>query len=331
MKLKKIKFLKPSLIFGSLFKIFNKENFESFLETISITNFSENKGSYLLFWFIGGFTVSFIIWASLASIDQVVRADGTVVPMSKVHTIQNRIPGVVEKINIKMSDEVEKGDVLFLINHTTAKKRYDLAKATRDALEKKVKLIENLVARGAEAEVTLIDEQLRFYEAEKEFDREEINLSYSKIISPVKGTISKVNILNVEQIVQGGDEIASIVPYKDKLQIASKVLPKDIAYVIPGLKAKLAFSAYDMAIFGQFDGTVTKVAPSTIKLNENDPQSPEFYETIIEIDVNELNDFSKVSLQSGMQVQVSIIGQERTVLSYIINPITKLSKTALRD
>ena len=70
-----------------------------------------------------------------------------------------------------------------------------LAKATRDALEKKVKLIESLVARGAEAEVTLIDEQLRFYEAEKEFDREEINLSYSKIVSPVKGTISKALLI----------------------------------------------------------------------------------------------------------------------------------------
>ena len=122
-----------------------------------------------------------------------------------------------------------------------------------------------------------------------------------------------------------------IVPYDDKLQVTAQVLPKDIAYVIPNLKAKLAFTAYDMSIFGQFDGTVTKVAPSTTKTNENDPQSPEYYETVIIIDAEQLNDVDKISLQSGMEVQVSIIGQDRTVLSYITNPITKLSKTALRD
>jgi hypothetical protein len=34
---------------------------------------------------------------------------------------------------------------------------------------------------------------------------------------------------------------------------------------------------------------------------------------------------------SGMTAQVSIIGDERTILSYLFNPITKLSKTALRE
>ncbi len=322
------KILKPFIFLKS---IFNKENFEGLIESLAITNFNEHKGSYIVFWAIALFSIIFFIWASIASVDQVVRANGTVVPISKVHTIQSRGPGVVENINVKMSDEVEKGEVLFLINHEAAKKRYELAKATRDVLEKKVKLIEELVKRGSEAEIRLIDEQLRFYEAEKTYRSEELNLSFSQIKSPVKGTISKVNVLNTDQVVQSGEELASIVPYDDKLQVTAQVLPKDIAYVIPSLKAKLAFTAYDMSIFGQFDGTVTKVAPSTTKTNQNDPQSPEYYETVIIIDAEQLNDVDKISLQSGMEVQVSIIGQDRTVLSYITNPITKLSKTALRD
>ncbi len=318
-------------ILASFKSLFSKENFEAIIDSLAITNYNEHKGSYIVFWTIATFSIAFFIWSSFAKVDQVVRASGTVVPISKVHTIQSRGPGVVEEINIKMSDEVEKGDVLFLINHANAKKRYELAKATRDVLEKKVKLIEDLVKRGSEAEIRLIDEQLRFYEAEKAYKAEELTLKFSKITAPVKGTISKVNVLNTDQVVQSGEELASIVPYNDKLQVTAKVQPKDIAYVIPDLKAKLAFTAYDMSIFGQFDGTVTKVAPSTTKVNINDPLSPEYYETIIIIDKEQLNDVDKISLQSGMEVEVSIIGQDRTVLSYITNPITKLSKTALRD
>ena len=310
------------------FNFLNKENFEKFIESLAITNFSINKGSYILFWSIAVFTIVFVTWATFASVDQVVRASGKLVPVSKVQTIQSRNGGIIEKINIKMSDEVEKGQVLFLINNETAQKRYNLAKAIRDALERKVQLIEDLVKRGAEAEVRLIDERLRFYEAEKNFQSEGINLKFSKIKSPVKGTISQVNAVNIEQVVASGDQLASVVPHDDKLQIIANIQPQDIAYVIPGLKSKLAFSAYDMSIFGQFDGTVVKVAPTT---SEDPSTGTIYYETVIEIDLNQLNDINKISLQSGMIVDLSIIGQKRTILSYIINPISKLSKTALRD
>ena len=325
--MKKIKKIFENLL-GLIRSIFNKEKFEDLIDSLAITNFSINKGSYILFWSIALFCIIFLIWASLASIDQVVRASGTVVPVSKVHTVQSRVNGVVEEINIKMSDEVEKDQLLFLINHDVSKNKYELAKATRDSLQRKVELIEELVKRGSEAEVRLIDERLKLYEAERQFQQEKINFEFSKITSPVKGTISQVDVLNIGQVVQSGQQIANVVPYNDKLQVKASVLPKDIAYVIPGLKAKLAFNAYDMAIFGQFDGEVIKVAPTTTK---SDDGKMEFYETIIEIDLQNQDNSKKVSLQSGMQVDVSIIGQERTVLSYITNPISKLSKTALRD
>ena len=330
--MKKLKyiFLKPIELIRKIKEKFNKDSFEDIINSLSITNYSKNKGSYILFWGIASFTIIFIIWASLASIDQVVRASGTVVPTSKVHTVQSPNTGIVEKINIKMSDEVEKGQVLFLVNYKNANDRYKLAKATRDSRERKVKLIEDLVKKGAEAEVRLIDERLLYIEAEKAYQSEKLNLQFSQIISPVKGVVSSVEVVNIEQVITAGTRIATIVPFDDKLQVVANVLPQDIAYVTPGLKAKLAFSAYDMSIYGQFDGIVTKVAPST---TQKGPDDPYFYECIIEIDMksNKTNDTKKISLQSGMQADVSIIGEKRTILSYVINPISKLSKTALRD
>jgi adhesin transport system membrane fusion protein len=315
-------------VFKSLKSFFNRDNLDNIAESLAITNFSINKGSYFLYWGIALFTIIFAIWASLSSVDQVVRATGTVVPTSKVHTIQSASNGIIEEINVKMSDNVEKGEILFLINYSIAKERYELAKSTRDALERKVNLIEELVNRGSEAEIRLIDEKLRFFEADKSYLQSKLELDLSQVIAPVSGVVSSVNATNVDQVVQASQEIATIVPSGDKLQIEANVLPQDIAYVIPGLKARLAFSAYDMAIYGQFEGEVTKVAPNTSQSSEDQPV---FYKTIIEIDKDELDKSGRISLQSGMVVDVSIIGEPRTVASYIINPITKLSKTALRD
>ena len=310
------------------FNYFTRENLEIIADSLSITNFKENKSSYVLYWTIGSFTIVFSIWALFASVDQVVRATGVVAPTSKVHIIQTLNEGVIEKINVKMSDEVEKGQLLFHVNYEVSKNQFDLAKAVRDAQERKVKLIEDLVKKGSEAEMRLLDERLTLYNVEDNFQKAEQNLKFSKVLSPVKGVISGVDIINIDQVVAAGEQIASIVPYNDTLQVEALVNPKDIAYVIPGLKARLAFSAYDMAIFGQFEGKVIKVAPNTTK---EAPDQPDMYKTIIEINLDSVKKEKKIVLQSGMIVDVSIIGQERTVASYIINPITKLSKTALRD
>ena len=298
------------------------------MDSLAINNYSVNKGSYILYWSIASFTIIFIIWSFFASVDQVVRATGEVVPTSKVHVIQSPNLGIVEAIKTKMSDQVEKGEILFLINNKVAEDKYKLAKAVRDAQKRKVELIEELVKRGSEAEIRLIDERLTLYNTEDQLQKAETDMKYSKIVSPVKGTISGVDVVNIDQVVAAGEQIATIVPYNDILQIEALVQPKDIAYVAPGLRAKLAFSAYDMSIFGQFDGLVKKVAPNT---TQQTPDQPSMYKTIIEINLENSDKFEDINLQAGMMVDVSIIGQPRTVASYIINPISKLSKTALRD
>ena len=85
-----------------------------------------------------------------------------------------------------------------------------------------------------------------------------------------------------------------------------------------------------MAIYGQFDGIVTKLARSTVT-EGNANQEITFYPAVIEIDSSQFEDLNNVVLQSGMLSDISIIGQERTVLSYITNPITKLSHRALQE
>ena len=136
----------------------------------------------------------------------------------------------------------------------------------------------------------------------------------------------KRQVINLGQFVATGNLLAEIVPENDKLKVEAGVLPKDIAFVKIGQKAKVGFSAFDSSIYGTVEGTVTKVAASTTEKNEN-----LFYQIIIEIDDEELMSSAKIKLQSGMVTDVSIIGQERSVISYLLNPITKLSQKALRE
>ena len=62
----------------------------------------------ILFYFIIGFTSIAIIWGLLAKIDTVVRANGSVIPASKVQIAQAVFGGVIEEISVKRGDNVKK-------------------------------------------------------------------------------------------------------------------------------------------------------------------------------------------------------------------------------
>lgn len=63
--------------------------------------------------FIGVFFVVAVIWAALAEIDEVVRAEGGVVPSDNVQVVQSRLPGSVVAIEAALGNRVKKGEVLF--------------------------------------------------------------------------------------------------------------------------------------------------------------------------------------------------------------------------
>ena len=275
-------FSKISFLFSR--ETYSVDNFQKLLPYLIPEYWASNRKSFILFWLIGSFTVVFVIWASFAEVNQVVRASGTVVPDSKVHLIQSGITGPIEEINIKLDDKVKAGDVLFLIDNVNRKKSYNLAKKEFETRKRRVEILRKLVQTGSDSEFRLLDEELNLVSAESKFNQAEIALEYSKVKSPITGYISKINVTNIEQIVDQGSLLSEVVPEDDILKIEAQVAPKDIAYVRKGQKAKIAFTAYDMAIYGQVEGNVTKIASNTSATEDGQT----YYPAVIEIDNNEL-------------------------------------------
>ena len=307
---------------------FDKKKLEDIISFLLPEYWANNKKSFILFWLIGSFTLIFVIWSSIAEVNQVVRAQGIVTPDSKVHLVQSGVDGPVEKINIKLDDKVAAGDTLYSIDTVNKKKFFELAKREFETRSRKVAILKNLVSSGSDSEFRLLDEELRLVDAESRYNTAKNNLEFSYVKSPVSGSISSVKVINIGQIVRIGDLLSEIVPKDDILKIEAFIIPKDIAYVRKGQKAKIAFMSYDMAIYGQFEGIVTKIGANTTTNEEG----VSYYPAIIELDYKTIeNSEKKIILQSGMQTDVSIIGEERTIMSYVLNPITKLSQRALQE
>ena len=304
--------------------------------TTTISNAIPDKDlqkTTIIFWFISAFTIIAIIWGSIARVDMVVRATGSVIPESKIQVVQSVAGGVIEQINVELGDTVKKGDILFIIDGKTAEAEYfsneqfyESTILEVETRKKKVTLIEDLVVQGAAAEMTLLDENLMLVDAQRRLSqassrREALKqaMDQSIVKAPVDGTVSAVDVTTVGQVLQPGQLLANIVPNNIRLVIEAFVQTKDISFVHEGQNAKISFSAFDPGVYGTFDGKVIEVAATSRKLSENDPL---VFATLIEVNDE---DTGQINIQSGMTVDASIIGQRRTVIGYILNPVTRLN------
>ncbi len=146
--------------------------------------------------------------------------------------------------------------------------------------------------------------------------------------SPVKGIVQRLLVNTINGVIQPGMDIVEIIPFNDKLLIETKIKPSDIAYLYPGQRAMVKFTAYDFSIYGSLEGKVTLISADTV----TDEEGNSFYIVSIKTDKNHLEfEGEKHDILVGMVANVDIITGKKSVLDFILKPILKVHQAALRE
>jgi len=157
----------------------------------------------------------------------------------------------------------------------------------------------------------------------------ENRLKGTKIVAPVDGLISKVEISTVGAIVSSGTDLFEIIPSSDELIIEAEVRPEDVAFVRYGQKARISVTAYDPSVYGFLDGEVQNIAGNT----SEKPDGTKYYSARI-ITKSKIFDKQKdkqLDIIPGMQASVELQGDKRSVLDYILTPIKKIQREAFTE
>ena len=155
-------------------------------------------------------------------------------------------------------------------------------------------------------------------------------LDRTVIRAPVGGRVNRVLITTVGGSVSPGQPLVELVPSREQLQIEAAISPKDIGAVRLNQRAKVDVTAYEAAIYGSLDGIVTAISPDAV-VNERTGES--HYLVRVRTAKNALIDRNgnRLSIGPGMVATVNLLGDKRSVMSYILTPITRLSETAFRE
>lgn len=150
----------------------------------------------------------------------------------------------------------------------------------------------------------------------------------TSVRSPVRGTVIRVRVHSIGQVIRSGMDLVEIMPMDDSLQIEARIRPSDIAFLRPGQKTIVKFTAYDFSIYGGLEGKLDQISADAI----TDEKGENFFKILVRTKKNHLgSDAKPLPIIPGMVATTDILTGKKSVLDYIMKPILKAKNRALRE
>ncbi len=305
---------------------------------------------------IATFLIIFIIWANLASLEKVIRGEGKVVVSAKNQVIQNLEGGIIKEIYVKAGDIVKEGQALLKLDDTVYGSELDASRKqlnnlndeisslriSLDLIKEELDILKPLVEQGAESRMELIRVMQREANANSDLSRKQADIeslqeripvlqdrvNRTLVSSPKNGIINRLVITTIGGVADPGGALAEIVPLNEDLIIEVEISPKDIAFIVAGQRALVKLTAFDFSKYGSLTGKVLTVGADSIQKDDGS----RWYLCEIAIPVNGITSLGKtITILPGMVAQVDIVNGERTIMNYLLEPVTKVTEEAFRE
>ncbi|HEX7891780.1 MAG TPA: HlyD family type I secretion periplasmic adaptor subunit [Ramlibacter sp.] len=161
--------------------------------------------------------------------------------------------------------------------------------------------------------------------------------------APQAGVVKDLATTSRGAVVQPGMVLLTLVPKGEQLVAEVQVKNEDVGFVQPGQEVQLKLSAYPFQKYGLLQGTVQTVAADAQAMTQNNamsmPQgagSPAGYKAIVKLKTQQLearssDEVVRYPLEPGMQAAAEIKQGHRTVMEYLLSPVSKAVHEAGRE
>jgi protease secretion system membrane fusion protein len=155
----------------------------------------------------------------------------------------------------------------------------------------------------------------------------------TEIRSPVAGQVVGMQTQTVGAVIQAGQKIMDIVPLNEPLLIEVKITPSIIDKINPGMEADIRFTNFANSPQLMVGGIVDTVSHDLlVEPQVNAAQPPaSYYLARVSVTPAGMKVLGNRKLQAGMPASVVIKTGERTLLTYILHPLTKRLAASMKE
>jgi HlyD family secretion protein len=148
------------------------------------------------------------------------------------------------------------------------------------------------------------------------------------VVAPVAGTVQNLKVFTIGQVIRQGDPLLDIVPGNERLIIEVQFSPSDIDGVYTGQTAEVRFPAFHSRMIPLILGRLESV--SRDRLMDDTSKQP-YYRGIVVLDDTQIPEELRPRVRAGMPAEVIVASGARTVLSYIVSPLSQTMRKGFID
>jgi adhesin transport system membrane fusion protein len=209
----------------------------------------------------------------------------------------------------------------------------ELSRLRRQANDLNQQVMERINRFRAEANTELTRTESELGQLAPNLNARLDTLERTTLRAPVNGIVKNLRFTTIGAAVSPSAPILDIVPGDSALLFEARLDPKDVSHVSIGLPVSIKLTAYDSATFGELKGKVEMISPDTFREDARpvEGQPANYYRVMISGAIDPENPKQQtMQIIPGMQAQTQIKTGEKTVMQYLLKPLTK-AKDAFRE
>ena len=179
-----------------------------------------------------------------------------------------------------------------------------------------------------------IESQLADVTREAQSDAEKFvavtaDLNRMEIKAPANGQVVGLTVQTVGAVLQPGQKLLDLVPDNQTLLLEAHIPPHLIDKVKTGLEADIRFNSFAHSPQLVVEGKVVSISGDLL----SDPQMPQYayYLARVQVTPAGMKTLGSRQMQPGMPVEIVIKTGERSLLTYLIHPLTKRMAASMKE
>ena len=155
--------------------------------------------------------------------------------------------------------------------------------------------------------------------------------SLSQLVASEDSVVVEIAARSVGSVIKEAEPLISLAPANQPFEASVDIATRDIGWVQIGALARVKFETLPYQQYGTASGTVKVVTHDTVTVGEGNTQKSVYRATIAFKNLSLRRLPPGFSFLPGMQVTAEIRVGTRSILSYVLNPLTKSIDESLRE
>jgi HlyD family secretion protein len=152
------------------------------------------------------------------------------------------------------------------------------------------------------------------------------------LTAPVDAVVQDIAKLSQGSIVREAETFFTLVPIGEVLEAEVQIDSQDIGYIKTGAVAHVKIDAFPFQKHGMLDGTLRTISQDAFRRESNSTGADAIYGGRVALGKLQLDNMPEhAKLLPGMTLSAEILVGKRSVMSYLLWPLTKAAKESIRE